>query len=415
MVLFVSLDFQARLEVLEFVGVTRSSGGTVELFVSTGRKSEFVFLTDSRVGLWDANAKMERQGFLRSEVAMVSKEEISHGSQLHLQLLDGRDEKLAGVWDPKNAGLIGLFALVFSGNSSRARELYSDLIVDSRKREISEPPYVSSPSNEEEQNLAQLWREQAAAKNSTNPITSGAMVENDDSGTLNDSPEPPASLKGPKQAVAAEAPQKTTQRPEVFRTTQTNQEDFFTNTRILRKLSDHLGAGDRVEVAIWSVGSGYLLSTQDRCIIAKISIAQSLMAGSFGGGRVASFFHSDINAIEYNSGLFNGVLEILTASYQGSPNKDFWRGTFSGRNADSNDPYVLSNTLPLARYEYEAVKPLIDIVRARISASKNSHQLNSPAPVSSDSLESLSALHDAGKLTDEEFSLAKAKLLGFGP
>ena len=170
-----------------------------------------------------------------------------------------------------------------------------------------------------------------------------------------------------------------------------------------------------MEVAIWSVGSGYLLSTQDRCIIAKISIAQSLMAGSFGGGRVASFFHSDINAIEYNSGLFNGVLEILTASYQGSPNKDFWRGTFSGRNADSNDPYVLSNTLPLARYEYEAVKPLIDIVRARISASKNSHQLSSPAPVSSDSLESLSALHDAGKLTDEEFSLAKAKLLGFGP
>jgi hypothetical protein len=76
---------------------------------------------------------------------------------------------------------------------------------------------------------------------------------------------------------------------------------------------------------------------------------------------------------------------------------------------------VLSNTLPLARYEYEAVKPLINIVRARISASKNSHQLSSPAPVSSDSLESLSALHDAGKLTDEEFSLAKAKLLGFGP
>lgn len=402
MALFVSVDSQARLEVIEFVGVTGSSGGTVELFLSTGSEAEFVFITDSRVGLWDSSTKMERQGFVRSEVAMVSKKETGPGSQLHLRLRDGRDEKLAGVWEEKHAGLIGLFSLVFSGNTTRARELYSDLMIDSAGREESETPRVSPPKNKEEQNLAQSGREQV-------------VPDNKKSGSPNGSTGSPAIVTGATETAIAKAPQNTAQRPEIFKTTQTNQEDFFKNTRIIRKLSDHLGASDRVEVAIWSAGSGYLLSTQDRCIIAKISIAQSLMAGSFGGGRVASFFHSDINAIEYNSGLFNGVLEILTSSYQGSANKDFWRGTFSGRNADSNDPYVLSNTLPLARHEYEAVKPLIDIVRARISASKNSHQVSTQPSPSGDSLASLSALHDAGKLTDEEFSAAKAKLLGFGP
>jgi len=204
-------------------------------------------------------------------------------------------------------------------------------------------------------------------------------------------------------------------RPKSFANTQANSPDVLKNHKMLAKLEKHLNDDESVEVIIWSVGAGYLLSTQDRCIIAKISVAQSLMAGSLGGGRVASFYHSDITAIEYNSGFANGVLEILTASYQGTKNQDFWRGTFDSRNANANDPYTLSNTLPLSRAEFDGAKSLISVIRKRISEAKNPPPVASqppPAPRLEGSLSEISALHDAGKLTDEEFAAAKAKILG---
>lgn len=203
--------------------------------------------------------------------------------------------------------------------------------------------------------------------------------------------------------------------PKAFKNTKANNSDVLKNRKMLDKLEKHLNDDETVEVIIWSVGAGYLLSTQDRCIIAKISVAQSLMAGSLGGGRVASFYHSDITAIEYNSGLASGVLEILTASYQGTKNQDFWRGTFNSRNANASDPYTLSNTLPLGRYEFESAKPLISVIRKQISAAKNPIAAPAQQPIAprlEGSLSEISALHDAGKLTDQEFAAAKAKILG---
>lgn len=221
-------------------------------------------------------------------------------------------------------------------------------------------------------------------------------------------------LNAPAQARASAAPPLAAL-PKTFDKAKANHPDVLKNRKILEKLEKHLNEDDSVEVIIWSVGAGYLLSTQDRCIIAKISVTQSLMAGSLGGGRVASFYHSDITAIEYNSGLASGVLEILTASYQGTKNQDFWRGTFNSRNANASDPYTLSNTLPLGRYEFEAAKPLISIIRKRISAAKNPSVLpveQNNGPRLESSLSEISALHDAGKLTDQEFAAAKARMLG---
>lgn len=51
-----------------------------------------------------------------------------------------------------------------------------------------------------------------------------------------------------------------------------------------------------------------------------------------GAARRTFMFH-DVTGIEYNSGMHTGVLEVLTPSYQGSANKDFWRGKNRSRNA----------------------------------------------------------------------------------
>ncbi|WP_353114990.1 DUF2510 domain-containing protein [Microbacterium sp.] len=162
---------------------------------------------------------------------------------------------------------------------------------------------------------------------------------------------------------------------------------------------------------------GVLAAFDDRLAIIKTGAMTSLMAGSLGGERSTTFYFADVNAIEYNSGFMNGVLEVLTASYQGTANKDFWRGTDQSRNADSNDPYTLSNTLPMAKVVYRECAPQIQELRARISGAKRPAPVVISAPAAAvapglgDQLEKLAALRAAGALTEEEFMAAKARLM----
>lgn len=164
--------------------------------------------------------------------------------------------------------------------------------------------------------------------------------------------------------------------------------------------------------------AGALIAFEDRCLIAKGGAVGSFMAGSLGGGRVTTFYFDQITGIEYNSGLLSGVLEVLTPSYQGTANKDFWKGITSGgrRNLDDNDPWKLSNTLPLTKDDYRSSKPLIDSLRKLISEYRRGgiQPQTTPAPQNdlSEELLRLSALRDKGVLSDDEFTAAKAKLLG---
>lgn len=167
-----------------------------------------------------------------------------------------------------------------------------------------------------------------------------------------------------------------------------------------------------------SGGAGTLTAFDDRLAIIKTGGLTSFMAGSLGGERSATFNFPDVTGIEYNSGFVNGVLEVLTASYSGTANKDFWRGSARSRNADSNDPWTLSNCLPLTKSEYNAYLTEINQLKSRVSKAKQvSIQVvtSQVAPASlglAEQFEKLGSLHAAGVLSDEEFAAAKARLLG---
>ena len=138
------------------------------------------------------------------------------------------------------------------------------------------------------------------------------------------------------------------------------------------------------------------------------------MAGSLVGGRVSTFNYGEITGIEYNSGMINGVLEILTASYEGTKNKDYWRGVTKSRNADSNDPWTPSNCLPLDRVTYGQAQSYLNEMQQMITeAKKPTVIVNTPQSNSSiaGELKELVALLQSGILSDEEFAAAKAKLL----
>lgn len=160
------------------------------------------------------------------------------------------------------------------------------------------------------------------------------------------------------------------------------------------------------------IAGGALAAFEDRCMIIKVGAMTSMMAGSFGGGRITTFPFTDITGIEYNAGLLNGVLEVLTPSYQGSANKDYWRGSFASINSDSNNPWTLSNTLPIGKPIYQQALPLLNELRSKISAAKRPTVVMSAPPPSSDGgiaaeIGKLAALRDQGVLSEHEFQTAK--------
>jgi hypothetical protein len=164
--------------------------------------------------------------------------------------------------------------------------------------------------------------------------------------------------------------------------------------------------------------AGCLVAFDDRLVIIKTGVFTGLVAGAMGGERTSVIYFVDITGIEYNSGLMTGVLEVLTASYQGSANKDYWRGTLDSRNADSNDPFVLSNTLPLMKSHYKSGAAAIQELRDRISKAKRRETTvvaNVTAPASqaspADELKKFSDLFAAGAITQDEFDAVKRRIL----
>ncbi len=164
-----------------------------------------------------------------------------------------------------------------------------------------------------------------------------------------------------------------------------------------------------------SGGAGTLVGFDDRMAIIKTGALTSFMAGSLGGERSATFHFTDITGIEYNSGFMNGVLEVLTPSYSGTANRDYWTGVSASRNADSNNPWTPSNTLPLAKLEYTQYLAEINELKSRISKSKQQSVQVVVAPAAAnglaDQLAKLAELRDSGVLSDEEFGAAKTRLL----
>ena len=152
-------------------------------------------------------------------------------------------------------------------------------------------------------------------------------------------------------------------------------------------------------------GGGVLAAFDDRCMIVKKGLGTSFMASSFGGGRTVTISYSDITGIEYNAGIATGTLEILTPSYQGIKNTTVWAKGGSEKNA-----FELPNVLPRSRSFYNQVRPKIDWLNQQVQQSKNRPVGGSNS--AADELTKPSSLHKQGFLSDKEFAVAKARLLG---
>ena len=161
---------------------------------------------------------------------------------------------------------------------------------------------------------------------------------------------------------------------------------------------------------------GALAAYEDELIIAKVGAMTGFMSSATGGGRVTHFPYRQVTTIEYNGGFTLGVLEILTASYDGGMNKDFWG--IKSPNSSAGDPRQQNNTLPILKSTYKELAPDLNKIRQLIEKShevKISADSIVGAPAQTDlisQIQKLAELKDSGALTLEEFESAKQKLLG---
>ena len=123
---------------------------------------------------------------------------------------------------------------------------------------------------------------------------------------------------------------------------------------------------------------------------------------------MTTFHYADITGIEVNTGWMSGVLEVLTPSYQGVGQRDYWS------NRKNENPHEVSNCLPLNKPLLQHSAPLIEELRRLVAAAKRPGQGPTtgatPGGLAAQ-IRELSELRDAGVLSDAEFEQAKAKLL----
>ncbi|MCJ0907054.1 SHOCT domain-containing protein [Rhodococcus sp. ARC_M6] len=183
-------------------------------------------------------------------------------------------------------------------------------------------------------------------------------------------------------------------------------------------IHDHAAPGEVPWFILNNGSAGFLAAFEDRLIIAKVGGMAGFMTGALGGGRVTSFPYTDITNIEYNSGMVNGVLEILTPSYQGTANHDYWRSSNKSRNRATDDPWTLSNCLPLQKMLHSQALPRINELQRKIADAKRPqvivHHAPQPAPAVAplagglaEELQQIANLHSQGLLDAEEFAAAK--------
>jgi hypothetical protein len=173
-----------------------------------------------------------------------------------------------------------------------------------------------------------------------------------------------------------------------------------------KHVDSHVGQHENVLIVLVGQSSQTLVALDERLIIVK----PGYMAGASFGAKATSFSYRDISAIEVNTTMMSGVIEVIAAGYDGRKPTRYW-------SSDKNqDPFKLSNCLPIAKKAASAWQEHLDVIRRKIAESKQSAALVSPSTPSASndlvaSLERLGALRSSGVLSEEEFQAAKSRLI----
>ena len=157
-----------------------------------------------------------------------------------------------------------------------------------------------------------------------------------------------------------------------------------------------------------SRGDEAIVALPTSCLIIK----RGIITGAFvGGQRITSFYYSDITTIEYNGGLMQGRVSILTSSFAGKSDIDSGIGVLA--DVTKNERFQ-PNSIEMDKTAYKNARKYFDALNELIAKSKSpASQTVEPKSNSSiaDEIGKLADLHQKGLIDDSEFKELKAKLI----
>jgi hypothetical protein len=175
-----------------------------------------------------------------------------------------------------------------------------------------------------------------------------------------------------------------------------------------KAIQEHV-SGDTKPLFLIVAGSDEaIVALPKSCLVLK----RGIMTGAIiGGQRVTSFFYSDITTIEYNGGLMQGRVNILTSSFAGKSDIDTDLGLLSDITSGAR---FQPNSIEMDKTAYKNARKFFDALDELIAKSKSPAGLIVEAKSNSsiaDEIEKLADLHQKGLIDDKEFKELKAKLI----
>jgi len=175
-----------------------------------------------------------------------------------------------------------------------------------------------------------------------------------------------------------------------------------------KAIQEHV-SGDTKPLFLIVAGSDEaIVALPKSCLVLK----RGIMTGAIiGGQRVTSFFYSDITTIEYNGGLMQGRVNILTSSFAGKSDIDTDLGLLSDITSGAR---FQPNSIEMDKTAYKNARKFFDALDELIAKSKSPAGLIVEAKSNSsiaDEIGKLADLHQKGLIDDKEFKELKAKLI----
>ena len=175
-----------------------------------------------------------------------------------------------------------------------------------------------------------------------------------------------------------------------------------------KAIQEHVSGDTKPLFLIVAGNDEAIVALPKSCLVLK----RGIMTGAFiGGQRVTSFFYSDITTIEYNGGLLQGRVNILTSSFAGKSDIDTDLGLLSDITSGAR---FQPNSIEMDKTAYKNARKFFDALDELIAKSKSPTGMIVEAKSKSsiaDEIGKLADLHQKGLIDDTEFKELKAKLI----
>src|SRR4051794_19065210 len=167
--------------------------------------------------------------------------------------------------------------------------------------------------------------------------------------------------------------------------------------RLRRQLWLNMAEGETVRLCLRGELGHALVCLDDRILILK----RGFHAGTTFGAMSATIFYGDVTGIQVRMHLFSGWIEIQSPSFQGIEHK---RGL---RSSPERNAFKQPNCVPIQRRHLSVYQLALAELRRFVVEAKAEQ---GPSGVV-EQLERLAALRQQGVLDDQEFGIAKRRVL----